>query len=168
MGLCRRYRRFCTLCWEICSSNLDVWVPMGSELASLFSVAVSHSVKGSRVSWNCCATTKIFSNCFCLPRTSQLVLLLDMIGFNYTVPAYAKICPLPMKKTNDILWAELENKNWFLFRAKTYCPSKFFFFFVLFNQNDNSLFLFDLPTMGMSYSKCSNRFAVNFTCSQLS
>lgn len=42
-----------TLCWDIWSSSLDVSVPMGSELARCFSVAASHSLRGSSVSWNC-------------------------------------------------------------------------------------------------------------------
>lgn len=55
-----------TLCWEIWSSSFDVSVPMGSELTRCFSVAASHSLSGSSVSWNCWVTTKMLSSCLCL------------------------------------------------------------------------------------------------------
>lgn len=42
--------RHLTLCCAICSSSFGAWVPMGSEFASLFSTAVSHSFSGSKAS----------------------------------------------------------------------------------------------------------------------
>lgn len=130
MGLRCGYRWFCTLCREICSSILVVWVPMGSELASLFSVAASHSIKGTRVSWNCCATTKIFSNCFCLPKTLQLVLCLNMNGFVYTVQRENKVL---YKWQRQIISYEQIQK----IRTSIYLESTqgFFIFFWLHTQN---------------------------------
>lgn len=55
-----------TLCRLICCWILAVCVPMGSELANFFSVTDSQSDTGSVVSWNCFASTRMSSSCFCL------------------------------------------------------------------------------------------------------
>ena len=54
------------VCRLICCWILAVCVPMGSELANFFSVTDSQSDTGSVVSWNCFASTRMSSSCFCL------------------------------------------------------------------------------------------------------
>lgn len=55
-----------TLCLTICWVILAVWVPMGSAEVRRLSVALSHSPRGSRASWNWRAKTCSSSNCLCL------------------------------------------------------------------------------------------------------
>ena len=55
-----------TLCLTICWVILAVWVPIGSAELRRLSVALSHSPRGSRASWNSRAKTCSSSNCLCL------------------------------------------------------------------------------------------------------
>lgn len=61
-----RVQQYGTLCLVICCVILAVWVPMGSAELRRLSVALSHSPRGSRASWNWRANTWSSSNCLCL------------------------------------------------------------------------------------------------------
>lgn len=60
-----------TLCLTICCVIFAVWVPIGSAEPRRLSVALSHSPRGSRASWNWRAKTCSSSSCLCLQDKTE-------------------------------------------------------------------------------------------------